>query len=941
MSANIVKYAFVAGEVSPTLFGRTDLTSYDLGVAEAHNFFVDYRGGLTSRPGSQFCEFVKHDDKATKMTSFAFSPDLSETYLLLFGDHYVRFIQDGGYVLEDPLTITAISQANPAVITSAGHGLNTDDWVIITEVVGMTELNSRTFVVGATTTDTFEIYYVPSEDGVDSSGFGAYVSGGKIHKIYEVETPYSAEDLADLSFDQYRDFVRLTHVLYPVHNLIRNDHTDWVLEEEEISTPLSGPTVTSINASDSGSAQVLFTATKVLSDGTESLSGNIGSASSIINYTVEEGSVTVRLAPAADADYYNLYRSVVASNGGLDAGVQMGYVGFSRGITFIDPNITPDFTRTPPINYNPFAPGAIEYIEVTGGGSGYATFSSNVGISDPTGSGFLGRVIVDPSTGEIVSVQVLSGGEGYTNPTVNFGGGGSGATATAQVRAIAGTYPALSAIYQQRQFYAASIDQPITLWGSRIKKFSNFTVTDLALDDEALEFTLDTRAIAPIRHLLVTRGGLLCMTQENVWLLSGGGSGQALTPTQALAEPQTYTGVSSLKPIPIDSDLLFVEGKGYAVRLLSYNEISKVYSGEDRSILSNHLFGPGKEITAWAYQENPYKVVWGVRADGALLSFTIVRTEQVYAWTQGATKGKYLDVINVREYDADRVYVTTQRFIDGRWTKMIERLSLQQYENVEDAWCVDAGLSLDGFYPNATCTIWHDEENENPWRATGLGTGSTWTTAVGKFLRGGGGIFKVTALLSAGEVALELWAEPTNWIPENGDRQTFPMVAGTWTLDTPVSTLSGLWHLEGETVSILADGNVFPQQVVTNGSITLSHPVTRAIVGLPYTCRAQTLPLIVPDAGIEARRKRIVGLGIRLNKSRGLQYGRTLDNLYEMRPRTTEPYGHPAKMINGISYQMLSSNWDSEGQTYFVQQNPLPVTLLSIVSDIEVGDDPD
>src|SRR5690349_12753501 len=123
MSTDVVKYAFIAGEISPTLFGRSDLTKYDLGMAEAHNFFVDYRGGLSSRPGFQFCDFVKADDLDTRYAEFAFSPDIENTYLVLFGDEYIRFLQDGGYVLEDPLTITNVAGA---VLTSAAHGLAVD-----------------------------------------------------------------------------------------------------------------------------------------------------------------------------------------------------------------------------------------------------------------------------------------------------------------------------------------------------------------------------------------------------------------------------------------------------------------------------------------------------------------------------------------------------------------------------------------------------------------------------------------------------------------------------------------------------------------------------------------------------------------------------------------------------------------------------------------------
>ena len=119
MSNELIKYAFVAGEISKTLFGRTDLTKYDFGVALAKNFFVDYRGGLSSRPGTEFGDFIKHEDRPTKYVPFQFSPDLTNTYELLFGHNYVRFIQDNAYVLEEAKTINTISGTT---FTVTAHG---------------------------------------------------------------------------------------------------------------------------------------------------------------------------------------------------------------------------------------------------------------------------------------------------------------------------------------------------------------------------------------------------------------------------------------------------------------------------------------------------------------------------------------------------------------------------------------------------------------------------------------------------------------------------------------------------------------------------------------------------------------------------------------------------------------------------------------------------
>ena len=853
MSADIVKYAFVAGEISPTLFGRTDLTKYDLGLAKAMNFFVDFRGGLSSRPGTEFIDNVGIAN--TRMFTFEFAPDVANSYVVMFGDHFVRFYQDGGLV----------------------------------------------------------------------------VSGGV---AYEVTTPFGADDLEGLTVEQYRDLLRITSTDFPIYNLVRHDHTNWELAIEDVSPYISGPLITSSSSSAAGSASVIFAVTKVLADGTESAAGPPAKISGIVNYTATEGAVSIVWQADPDAVYYNVYRSVVATTEVLSSGSPLGYVGRAHGTKFTDSNIVPDFTNVPPTFNNPFAPGAVEKIAISSGGTGYTDFASGVGITDPTGTQFVGQAIVQG--GAITNILVKYGGKNYTAPVVTFSGGAS-ATGVATVRPLSGTYPALSCVYQQRQIYAASLNDPTTIWGSRIKQFSNFAASDFVLDDDSFEFTLDTNAVAPINHLIVTRGGLLAMTQSSVWLLAGATGGNlnsTLTPTNALAEPQSYSGVSALKPITLQNDILFQEGKGRAIHLLTYNELYRTYSSEDKSILSSHLFGLGKRVIRWGFQESPYKVVWCIREDGALLAFTTVQSEDVFAWTPGQTKGRFTDLVVLQEGTDDRVYVTVERKINGTWVKYLERFDLRDYVNIEDAWCVDSGLSLNANYPGGEIVFYN---NNDAWTAK---TSLTQAFTVGQFIRGGNGIFKITAG-SGQDYVLEMFAEPTNYIPESDNTETFSIPQGEWTCDTPVTTLAGLSHLEGEEVSVLGDGNVFTRQTVVGGTITLDAPVTRAIVGLRFTCVARTLPMIVPNAAIESKRKRVVGIGIRMDKSRGIKLGPTLDRMAPLRERSNETYGHSTRDINGMKYQLTYSQWDEEGQSYFVQDDPLPVNILSIVSDIEVGDEPD
>jgi len=846
MSTDVVKFAFIAGEISPALYGRSDLTKYDLGMALAQNFFVDYRGGLSSRPGTEFCDFIKHDDQATKFFSFEFSPDLANTYVLLFGDEYVRFIQDGAYVLEDAKAITAATKANPGVITVVGHGYENGRWVKIAGVIGMIELNGKTYEIYDKTTDTFKLKSIPDLTPVNTTAFTTYTSGGTIRAIYELATDYAAEDLVTLNAAQYRNRLRLTSNLYPIFNLTRTDHADWDLVEEIPGVSLAAPTIDSHTVQVAGTANLLFAVTAVAEDGSESERSALYVISNTNNYTVEAGSVAIEWTPVAGAVSYNVYRSIVSSTLPLDGGAELGYAGKSTSNQFVDPNIIPDYGKKPPIDYNPFTDN----------------------------------------------------------------------------------YPALSCVYQQRQHYFASILKPLTVWGSRPRLFSDFSSSELALDNEAYEFDIDSPSVAPIQHVVLSRGGILLMTQESVWLFNGGSSGQPITPSNVLADPQTYNGVSALNPIPIGSDILFSEGRGYAVRMLAYNEISKVYSGQDQSILSNHLFGPGKTVVSWAYQESPYKVVWGVREDGYLVAFTSVKEQEVFAWTQGQTRGLFKDVINIREGVNDRVYFVVQRYVQGRLTKLIERMALREFTVIEDAWCVDSGLSLTPNYPIST-GLYISEEVGGQVILTAGGF-DPFDGKVGWIVRAKGGKFKILSETNTSAVA-QVLQSVTEFLPET-DNVILPSPTGTWTMDEPQTVFGGLDHLEGETVSILGDGNVFPQQVIEDGQVVLPNAVTRVVIGLPFTCIGKTLPMIVANAAIEARRKRIVGVAVRLDRSRGLKIGRTLEerDLYELRERSTEDYGQAIKLIDGVKYQLLSTNWDENGQTYFVQDQPLPVTLLGL-----------
>lgn len=931
--ADLIKYAFVAGEVSPTLFGRSDLEKYDLGVALARNWFVDYRGGLSTRPGSIFVDYVKDDDKETKFIPFKFAPAVNSTYVLLFGHQYIRFLQDGAYILEPAKVITGITQASPGVVTAVGHGYANGDWVKIFDVVGMVQVNSRTFKVANVTANTFELLDPLTGANFSTAAFTAYASGGNAYRIYTVTTTYDSDDLELLRAHQSRSAIRLTHPDYPPRVLTRVSDTNWTLADVTIGNGMTAPTGLAITTA-AGTAGVGFVVTAVDADGKESLPSSFAIDTTIVDYTTTAGQAKVTWTGVTGAVQYRVYRTNILTTGAdVTPAMQVGFIGFSYGTEFIDNNIVPDFTITPPNHNDPFANAAIEYIQVTAGGAGYSS-ASTVSVAGGGGTGFVGYPVVN-SAGVLLAIIIVDGGSGYSGVTVTVTGG-AGATFNVTYTEATGNNPGVSTVFQQREVYAATENEPLTVWGSVPSEYDNFDVSDITQEDDSYEFELDSDEVAPIRHLVPTRSGLVIISQAGIWQLTGG-SGVAVTPTNALADPQSYTGCSTLPPLTIDTDILYVEGKGATVRLLSYNDYSKVFAGQDLSILSNHLTSPTTPIRSWTYASDPFKLVHAIRDDGVMLNLTLVKEQNVYGWTTASTKGLYKDVLAIQEDLTDTVYLMVQRLVNGRYTKMIEQQARRDFVNVEDAWCVDCGLSNTFTYPAATLTA-----------GAATGTGVTFTASaavfasgdVGSMIRGGGGQAVITGFTDATHVTADIIRDISTVLPEDSDNTPLPMLEGDWTMDEPITVVSGLWHLEGQTVQILADGNVATEQVVTNGQITLQTAATRVIVGLGYTCLMTTLPPTTTDAVVENKLKRIIGIAARVYQSRGLEVSGAARKWHAFKERTTEKYGEATRLQEGMKPIYIEDSFNREGQISYRQRYPLPSTILGFVSEVDVGSVP-
>ena len=432
MVTNVIQQSNAGGELSPELWGRTDLAKYHTGAQVLRNMYVDYRGGVFNRPGTQFigpCHGLG-GDAAPIMLPFRFNDE--QSYVLEFVDRTMRIIERGLYQTETPTAITAAARGANTTVTSAGHGLVVGDLVIIADVNGMVRpngisgLNGRYFRVAQVVGNVIRLGD-PYGSVFNSALWTAYVSGGAIAKVREIETPWDNDILFELKYVQQGDIMTVVHGTTAVWNIKRYLTAPiWRIEQENFAAVLFPPE--NVEASHAGTNSPLQVFSYIVT--TIDLATQDESAASA--WAITTGGP---LNPdASDADdrsinkitwdavpgenrAYRIYKgqTVPYFSGFTDLGGLFGLIGETQDLKYYDRNYEPDFTSTPPKVDNPFSNGRIASAAVVNAGFGY--LNPVAVLTDPAGSG--GTINVSRNAqGSITAFTVADPGQGYGTPTL-------------------------------------------------------------------------------------------------------------------------------------------------------------------------------------------------------------------------------------------------------------------------------------------------------------------------------------------------------------------------------------------------------------------------------------------------------------------------------------------------------------------------------------------
>lgn len=457
-------------------------------------------------------------------------------------------------------------------------------------------------------------------------------------------------------------------------------------------------------------------------------------------------------------------------------------------------------------------------------------------------------------------------------------------------------FPALGIFYQQRLLGTKTTDQPQTLWGAQSGDFQNFRPdsweggANTTEDDDSFAYTLGAKRGSPIQWLTGTRK-LIAGTATGQWVITS--RGIALTPADLSAEPHTSIRGANLEALEIDTVSLFIERDKQSVHDLGYNYEIDGFQAADLNILADHIAG-SSSFEQLVFQSKPYALVWARKADGTLGVLTYKRQQNVVGWAPATIAGSL----------AGAAVVESLAVIPGAAPQS-----------------VSAGTS-------ETVQAYDSSSRDELWMIVKR----TINGATTRYIEVMEGFFRGPNRVDYNNRSGWLSAMLTN------QADAFYVDSGITYSGASVTTITGLSHLNGESVYVNGNGLVQGPFTVSGGQITGLTAVTKAQAGLNYGWRVR---------GLKANYGAQSGSSVGQQKSLGPFAAVLLDaGTFDYGVETTGEKGRDASFIS-MSTHLPSSlalftgevyldkapeDWgDTDPRFIFKGTSPMPWTFLGLM----------
>ena len=845
---------FTAGQLSPRLDGRTDVTKYFNGCSRLENFVIHPHGGASRRPGTKFIAAVKTAANATRLIPFEFS--VTQTYVLEFGNNYFRIYKDGGQV------------------TAGGSAT-------------------------------------------------------------EVATPYGTADLAAIKFTQSADVMYLVHPDYAPRVINRTSHTSWTIAEVDFRRgPMQDENTTDITlVSNARSGNATITASASLF-----VAGDVGRLLKLHEGYAKISSITSATVVVAAVKENQDGRVELLPSYAVDT------IAFAEG--------------------DPGSSGLQHNDRITDSAGQFVVQGFKVGQNlTITGAGTSGNNVTNKLIVQVTADTILFA------PSVDLANEAAGEDVTIVAVLAASTkwsfgafstttgYPACVTFFEERLVFANTAAQPQTIFFSVSGDFTDFA--DGVNSGDSLTYTIGSNQVNVIRYLVAARS-LVVGTSGGEYVVSASGSPEPLSPTNTAIKRQTTYGSADIQPVQSGNVTLFVQRALRKVRELSYNYDADSYTAPDMTVLAEDITESG--IKEFALQQEPDNVVWCVLNNGKLAGMTYRREEQVVAWHLHTLAGRFGQcTVTVSDY-ANIAIGTTLIFTKSDGTTVTFTSE-----------AAGASAPVDttfGFRPNTN----NNTTADNIF--TRINAHSDFTVAnpaaaivtINETNHNGTGFLKcvstdTTRLTTTNEGIAEI--ESLAIVPGDLNEDTVYMivkrtingatarfveyfstfdfgddVTDAFFLDSALSysgaaatAMSGLGHLEGETVGILADGSTHPDKSVASGALALNRASVKVHIGLKYSSLLKTMRIEAggTEGTSQAKTKRIHDVTLRLFRSVGAKVGSLESELDLIHFRSSADKMDTAlALFSGDKEVEFKGGYDTDGFVVVKQDQPLPLTILAI-----------
>ena len=910
---------------------------------------------------------------------------------------YMRFHTQGGTLLAPTVTATYKASATVTFssalnnVTWTAHGFTIDTPVFFVSSAGMPSnmQANKIYYVTNPTTDTFQLKTSPTASlltigtvpSATFTGYYGYKRGDLIKKTvltvttvyyyrdpagtphtepvstswyalpstgeYEIPThtqsgqSYQSADLFDIHYVQNADVLTLVHPYYQPMELRRYGATTWTMDPVVFGANLTAPTGVTATASLGSVLQITGITTASAAVFTTVGAHGLVNNDPIYIYDVGNsfadipgGSGFFVVYDAGTPGTSTTFKLKKYDTGGPVSGVGSSYTGTAGRVTYwaktddpkqyyvvtaVNENLE-ESQQSAEVNCtnNLFVNGAYNTISWSAvpGAARYNVYKKQSGLF-----GYIGQTQATTFKDDNIAPDM------GTTPPIYDG----------SLQSV-NNFPGAVSYYEQRRCFAGTLNAPQSIWMTRSNTESDLSYSIPTKDNDRIAFRVAAREANTIRHIVPLQQMIL-LTNSAEWRVTSVNN-DALTPYSISVRPQSYIGSNNVQPSVINNALVYCAARGGHVRELGYSWQSNGYITGDLSLRAAHLFD-NYQLLDMCYSKSPLPLLWFVSSTGKLLGLTYIPEEQVGSWHQHDTDGTFESCTAVAEGSEDVLYVIVKRTIKDNLgvnttKRYVERMASRQIASLDSAFFVDSGLAYNGINTDVSNTV-------------ALSAGSTWlpndtvtaTVANSTFTTGVNSPNLGDKLAVTSPEGVTVTITITQVVSPT-------QIKGTVDSTVPVSLRSGAhstWslarkyfanvgHLAGKTVSVLADGVVQKQQTVTlGGAVTLTAPAVRVVLGLPYECDLQTLPVVIQMEGFgQGFAKNVNKVSMRIYQTSEFYIGPDAGKLVKTNVYTSRPSFQTDEVDT-----VVFPSWAQGGQVYIRQSDPLPLTLVNLSTEIAIG----